>query len=342
MHMPVPVDSGGPRDSAAAHPAGSPIEAGSPRPLGALWDGRGTNFSVFSEVATRVELCLFEPHGVRQVDLPERTEFCWHGYLPGVGPGQAYGFRVHGPWDPGAGHRANPAKLLLDPYARAIEGEVVWDPAVLPYQPDSDGQTRSDADSAPFVPRSLVIDRSFDWGDDRPPRHSPAETIIYEVHVKGFSATNSDVPEPLRGTYAGLAHPASINYLSSLGITAVELLPVHQFVTESYLIERGLTNYWGYNTIGFFAPHAAYAAAGARGAVAEFKAMVRACHAAGIEVLLDVVYNHTAEGNHLGPMLSFKGFDNAAFYRLTPENRAYYQDFTGIGNSSCSTRCATG
>ena len=309
-------------------------QAGAPRPLGAHWDGKGTNFSVFSEVATRVEVCLFDGQSIRHVDLPERTDYCWHAYLPGVGPGQAYGFRVHGPWDPAAGHRCNPAKVLLDPYARAIKGQVHWDPAVLPYLTESDGDARSDLDSAPFVPRSIVTDTRFDWENDRLPGRPMAETVIYEVHVKGFTMTHPDVPHELRGTYAGLAHPASIDYFRRLGVTAVELLPVHQFIHESYLLERGLRNYWGYNSIGFFAPHAEYAVGGDHGdAVTEFKAMVKAFHAAGLEVLLDVVYNHTAEGNHLGPMLCFKGFDNAAYYRLVSEAPQHYMDFTGIGNT---------
>ena len=310
------------------------IRPGAPRPLGAHWDGHGTNFSVFSEVATRVELCLFDGQSIRHVDLPERTDFCWHGYLPGIGPGQAYGFRVHGPWDPAAGHRCNPSKVLLDPYARAIKGHVQWHPAVLPYVTDSDGDVKSDLDSAPFVPRSIVVDPRFDWDGDRPPERPMAETVIYEVHVKGFTATHPDVPPSVRGTYLGLTHPSIVDYLKRLGVTAVELLPIHQFIHESYLLERGLHNYWGYNTIGFFAPHAEYAVGGDEGdAVTEFKAMVKALHAAGIEVLLDVVYNHTAEGNHLGPMLCFKGFDNTAYYRVVPEAPHHYMDFTGIGNS---------
>ena len=310
------------------------IQPGGPRPIGAHWDGHGTNFSLFSQSATRVELCLFDGESIRHVDLPERTEYCWHGYLPGVGPGQAYGFRVHGPWRPEEGHRCNPAKVLLDPYARAIKGAVQWHPAVLPYEIGSDGDVKSDLDSAPFVPRSIVIDPRFEWDDDRPPAHPMATSVIYEVHVKGFSMTNPDVPPDVRGTYAGMAHPASIEYLRRLGVTAVELLPVHQFVHESYLLDRGLRNYWGYNSIGFFAPHAEYAVGGESGnAVTEFKAMVKALHAGGIEVLLDVVYNHTAEGNHLGPMLCFKGIDNAAYYRLVPEAPQHYMDFTGIGNT---------
>ena len=318
--------------------ATSPAESaeiwpGEPFPLGAHWDGRGTNFSVFSEVATKLELCLFDEHGTQRcVRLPEVTAFCWHGYLPGVGPGQRYAFRVHGPWAPAEGVRANPSKLLLDPYARSILGPVNWDPAVLPYvlgEPDR----MSPDDSAPHVPRSVVIDPRFDWGDDRAPRTPLHETLIYEMHVKGFTARMPGVPEHLRGTYAGLANRAATDYLRRLGVTAVELLPVHHFVHDGHLVERGLRNYWGYNSIGFFAPHAEYASRdNATDPVREFKGMVKALHAAGIEVILDVVYNHTAEGNDLGPMLSFKGLDNPAYYRLM-DDRRYYMDYTGTGNS---------
>jgi glycogen operon protein len=314
--------------------AAGEIWPGEPFPLGAHWDGRGTNFSVFSEMATAMELCLYDEGGQeRRVKLPEVTAHCWHAYLPGVGPGQRYMYRAHGPWDPAAGLRCNPAKALLDPYARAITGMVEWDPAVLPYilgEPD----TISTDDSAPHMPRSVVVDPAFDWGDDRPLRRPLHETLIYEVHVKGFTQRMPDVPEQLRGTYAGLAHPAAIDYLVNLGITAVELLPVHQFVHDGHLLERGLRNYWGYNSIGFFAPHNEYATAGDQGhQVNEFKAMVKALHAAGIEVILDVVYNHTAEGNHLGPMLSFKGLDNLAYYRVQGDDARYYTDYTGTGNS---------
>jgi isoamylase len=282
------------------------IWPGEPFPLGATWDGHGTNFSIFSEVASRVELCLFDESGQQEiVRLSEVTAFCWHGYVPGVGPGQRYGFRVDGPWAPADGHRCNAAKLLLDPYARAVSGSIQWGPAVLPYTISSDGNDKSDEDSAPFVPRSIVVDPNFDWGGDHLLRRPLHETVIYEVHVKGFTKRLMEVPEQIRGTYAGLAHPAAINYLSELGITAVELLPVHQFVHDGHLIDKGLRNYWGYNSIGFFAPHGEYATGGDGGAqVNEFKSMVKALHAAGIEVILDVVYNHTAEGNHLGPMLS--------------------------------------
>jgi isoamylase len=317
-----------------AHATTLDVWPGAPLPLGAHWDGEGTNFAVFSEVATRVDLCLFDADGTeRRVALPEVTAFCWHGYLPGVGPGQRYGFRVEGPWAPADGHRCNPHKLLLDPYARAIEGEVQWGPSVLPYVIDREDEASAE-DSGPHVPRSIVVDPAFDWGGDRSLGRPLHESVIYEVHVKGFTARMPGVPDALRGTYAGLAHPAAIEHLSRLGVTAVELLPVHHFLHDGHLVERGLRNYWGYNSIGYFAPHGAYASGGdAGGQVAEFKAMVKALHAAGIEVILDVVYNHTAEGNHLGPVLSFKGLDNAAYYRTVEDDRRYYMDYTGTGNS---------
>jgi isoamylase len=306
---------------------------GRPYPLGASYDGAGTNFSLFSEMAEQVELCLFKDEGGEErVSLDEVDAYCWHVYLPSVAPGQRYGYRVHGPWAPERGQRCNPAKLLLDPYAKAIEGQVRWDQACFPYN-FGDENSRNDDDSAPFVPRSVVHNPYFDWGNDRPLDVHRSESVIYEVHVKGFTIRHPGIPEAQRGTYAGLAHPAAIEYLTRLGVTAVELLPVHQFVHDSHLVERGLRNYWGYNSIGFLAPHNEYAAAGERGEqVAEFKAMVRALHEAGIEVILDVVYNHTAEGNHLGPVLSMKGIDNAAYYRLADDPRFYY-DTTGTGNS---------
>jgi isoamylase len=308
---------------------------GEPFPLGAHWDGKGTNFSVFSEAATKVELCLFDGGGQQEiVVLPEVTAFCWHAYLPDVGPGQHYGYRVHGPWNPAEGSRCNPSKLLLDPYARAVSGDITWNPAVLPYAPGSDGDEMSLEDSAPFVQRSVIVDPSFDWGHDRLLRRPLHQTIVYEVHVKGFSKRMPGIPEQLRGTYAALGQPAALDYLTKLGVTAVELLPVHQFVHDGHLIERGLRNYWGYNSIGFFAPHGDYSSQGDRGGqVREFKEMVKALHGAGIEVILDVVYNHTAEGNHLGPMLSLKGFDNAAYYRTVEDDRRHYMDYTGTGNS---------
>ncbi|WP_217922847.1 glycogen debranching protein GlgX [Miltoncostaea oceani] len=310
---------------------------GRPFPLGATWDGEGTNFALFSENAEGVELCLFDDDGAEtRIGLTERTQFHWHGYVPGVGPGQRYGYRVHGPWAPEQGHRFNPARLLIDPYAKAIEGDVAWDAApVLPYVAGDETGTRiDDRDSAPAVPKSVVIDPAFDWGDDAPPAVSWSESVIYEVHVKGFTRRHPGVPEELRGTYAGLGSDASIAHLRSLGVTAVELLPVHHFISEQALVERGLTNYWGYSSIGFLAPHAGYASGGVRGEqVAEFKRMVKALHAAGIEVILDVVYNHTAEGNHLGPMFSFKGVDNHSYYRRPPDDDAHYMDFTGTGNT---------
>src|SRR5579872_1785729 len=308
---------------------------GQPFPLGASYDGAGTNFSLFSEVATGVDLCLFDEDGAEEcIPLTEVTALCWHGYLPNIGPVQRYGFRVHGPWDPAAGQRCNSAKLLLDPYAKAVEGQVEWDPAVFGYPLGGDDMTADDRDSAPFVPKSVVTNPFFDWGVDRPPSTPWHETVVYETHVKGFTKLHPDVDEELRGTYAGLAHPAAIEHLKGLGVTAVELMPVHQFIQDHYLIEKNLRNYWGYNSIAFLAPHNEYAASGQRGEqVGEFKAMVRALHEAGIEVILDVVYNHTAEGNHLGPTLSLKGIDNAAYYRLVDDDSRYYMDYTGTGNS---------
>ncbi len=314
---------------------------GQPFPLGPVWDGSGTNFSIFSENAERVELCLFDDGDTEErIELRECTAFHWHCYLPGVGPGQRYGFRVHGPYDPAAGHRFNPFKLLIDPYAKAIEGAVDWHgPSALPYVPtgaDDADLTIDEEDDAVAIPKSVVIDPSFDWQeDDRVrPRTPWNETVIYEVHVKGFTKLHPDVPEHLRGTYAGLASDEAIAHFKELGVTAVELLPVHHIVDESFLHERGLTNYWGYSSIGYLAPHALYSAGGMHGEqVREFKGMVKALHGAGIEVILDVVYNHTAEGNHLGPMISFKGVDNKSYYRLTPEDPRSYMDFTGTGNS---------
>jgi isoamylase len=310
------------------------IWPGAPFPLGATYDGAGTNFSIFSEVAHRVELCLFDLDGNEtRVDLPEVTALCWHGYLPGVGPGQRYGFRVHGPYEPAAGDRCNAAKLLLDPYSKAIEGEVKWNEAVFPYR-FGDPDSRNDLDSAPFMPKSVVTSPFFDWGNDRLPRTPWHETIIYEAHVKGFTARHPGIPEKLRGTYAALAHPVAIDHLKSLGVTAIELLPVHQFIHDSLLVERGLRNYWGYNSIGYLAPHNEYSAYGQDGRqVQEFKQMVKTLHEAGIEVILDVVYNHTAEGNHMGPVLSLKGIDNSGYYRTMPNDKRYYMDYTGTGNS---------
>ena len=310
------------------------IWPGDAYPLGANFDGAGTNFAVFSEVADGVELCLFEADGTEtKVPLPEADGYVWHGYLPGVVPGQRYGFRVHGPYEPARGHRCNPAKVLLDPYAKAIEGEIDWDESCFGYR-FGDPESCNDADSAPHTMRSVVVNPFFDWTDDRPPRTPYDETVIYEAHVKGLTIKHPDIPERQRGTYAGLAHPAMIDYLRDLGVTAIELMPVHQFVHDNLLVKRGLSNYWGYNTIGFLAPHNAYSASGQRGEqVLEFKAMVKALHEAGIEVILDVVYNHTAEGNHLGPTLSFRGIDNASYYRLVDDDPRFYLDTTGTGNS---------
>jgi isoamylase len=308
---------------------------GQPYPLGATYDGVGTNFSVFSEVAERVELCLFDDEGRQTaLDLPEVFGFCWHGYLPDVGPGQRYGFRVHGPWNPEQGQRCNPAQLLLDPYARAIEGQVNWHEGVFSYHFNDPEGPPNETDSAPYVPKSVVISPFFDWANDRHPRTAWHDTVIYETHVKGFTMKHPDIPPEIRGTYAALAHPVALDYLSRLGITAVELMPVHQFIHDSHLLEKGLRNYWGYNSIGYFAPHNEYSSGGQAGQqVQEFKQMVKTLHQAGIEVILDVVYNHTAEGNHLGPTLSFKGLDNAAYYRLMADDLRYYMDYTGTGNS---------
>ncbi len=317
------------------------IWPGRPFPLGAMWDGQGTNFSIFSENADGVELCLFDEEGSEtRIDVPFKRAHNWHCYVPGVGPGQRYGYRVRGEYAPAEGHRFNPDKLLIDPYAKAIEGTVDWaaDPNILPYvagdgEDDSDLE-RDDEDDCAVVPKSIVIDESFDWEGDRPPNIPFADTVIYETHVRGFTKTHPEVREELRGTYAGLASEPALEYLRDLGVTAVELLPVHHICDEEFLHEHELTNYWGYSTIGYFAPHSEYAATGRRGEqVREFKGMVKALHRAGIEVILDVVYNHTAEGNHLGPMLSFKGVDNASYYRLVPDDPHHYMDFTGTGNS---------
>jgi glycogen operon protein len=313
---------------------------GRPFPLGPTWDGDGTNFSLYTEHATRVELCLFdEDGGEERIEVCDRTVQHWHCYLPGVGPGQRYGYRVHGPWEPAAGHRFNPHKLLIDPYAKAIVGDVLWDQAnVHPYplDPGNDDAdlVMDETDDAHAKPKCVVIDHRFDWEGDLPPGNAWHETVIYETHVKGFTKLHPEVREDLRGTYAGMASEPAIQYLKDLGVTAVELLPVHHIIDESFLHDKGLKNYWGYASIGYLAPHAAYAATGEMGEqVREFKGMVKAMHKAGIEVILDVVYNHTAEGNHQGPSLSFKGVDNAAYYRLMPDDPRYYLDFTGTGNS---------
>jgi isoamylase len=318
-----------------------PVWPGDPFPLGATWDGEGTNFSLFSEYAERVELCLFDHDGDEtRIELRERTALNWHAYLPSVGPGQRYGFRVHGPYEPERGRRFNSAKLLIDPYAKAIEGPIRWDRGnVLPYVPDGTEAAdlrADDRDDVGAIPKCIVIDPRFDWEDDdwSRPRTPWNETVIYETHVKGFTKLHPAVHEDLRGTYAGLASDEAVEHFKSLGVTAVELLPVHHIADERHLVERGLSNYWGYSSIGFLAPHALYAATGTGGEqVLEFKGMVKALHRAGIEVILDVVYNHTAEGNHLGPMLSFRGVDNSSYYRLMPDEPRFYMDFTGTGNS---------
>jgi isoamylase len=309
---------------------------GSPAPLGAHWDGTGTNFALWSAGAQAVDLCLFDADGAEHRHrLEETTHQVWHGRLPGVGPGQRYAYRVHGPYEPFAGLRYNPAKLLLDPYTRAVDGGVRLHPALFGYAGDSvDNPMPDPHDSAPYVPRGVVVHDPFPWDGDQAPRRSWSDTVIYEVHVKGATATHPDIPVPLRGTYAGLAHPAFVAHLQALGVTAVELLPVQHFVSEPHLLRRGLTNYWGYNTLGYFAPHAGYSSSGSGGGqVIEFKTMVKELHKAGIEVLLDVVYNHTAEGDHSGPTLSFRGIDNPGYYRLDGGNRARYTDYTGCGNT---------
>jgi isoamylase len=309
----------------------SRIWPGRPFPLGATYDGEGVNFALFSEHGTKVELCLFDspmsPVESERITLPEHAFHVFHGYIPGIKPGQLYGYRVHGPWDPAAGHRFNPAKLLVDPYALAIDGRIDWRAPMFPYRLDAGDLVIDDEDNAWGAPRCVVVETSYDWDGDRLPRNRWHESVIYEVHVKGFTARHPEVPEELRGTYAGLASPAAIGHLKSLGVTAVELLPVHESVDDKHLVERGLRNYWGYNTLGYFAPEQSYAAAEGLGEqVREFKDMVKALHAAGIEVILDVVYNHTAEGNHLGPMMSLKGLDNLAYYRTVAAEPRYYMD----------------
>ncbi len=313
---------------------------GSPFPLGANWNGEGVNFALYAENATGVELCFFESHDhtveTHRIKIVERSHQVWHVFVPGLKPGQLYGYRVHGPYIPEAGHRYNANKLLIDPYAKAIAGTINWSDALFGYQighPDGD-MSFSTSDSAPFIPKSVVVASTFDWDGDVPPKIPYHQSIIYEVHVKGFTKLFPDIPEELRGSYAGIAHPLTIQYLKDLGITAIELMPVHHFVADRHLVERGLTNYWGYNTIGFFAPDVRYSSSGVMGEqVTEFKNMVKQLHKAGIEVILDVVYNHTAEGNHMGPTLSFRGIDNMMYYRLTEENLRYFNDYTGTGNT---------
>lgn len=306
-------------------------------PLGASYDGAGVNFALYSQVAQKVELCLFDEHDVEtRIEMTERNSYVWHNYIPGLHPGQRYGYRVYGPYDPVHGLRCNPNKLLLDPYAKAIEGNIDGDESLFSYwfkSPD-DTSAMNDLDSAAHTMKSAVINPYFDWGNDQHPYISYHDSVIYEAHVRGMTNLNMDVPPDIRGTYAGLAYPSVIEYLKKLGVTAIELMPIHQFINDSFLQEKGLSNYWGYNTIGFFAPHNAYSSSGERGEqVNEFKSMVKAYHHAGMEVILDVVYNHTAEGNHMGPTLSFKGIDNASYYRLVEGDQQHYFDTTGTGNS---------
>jgi isoamylase len=321
--------------AATPPPAQLEIWPGKAYPLGATYDGSGTNFAVFSEAADKVELCLFDADGTETacLTLPEVDGFVWHGFVPNVEPGQKYGYRVHGTYDPANGARCNPNKLLLDPYSKAIDGTFDWNQSLFSYN-FGDPDSRNDDDSAASMPKSVVINPYFDWGVDRPPGHEYADTVIYEAHVKGLTQTHPDIPEHIRGTYAAVAHPVIIDHLKALGVNAIELMPVHHFANDSTLIDKGLSNYWGYNTIGFLAPDSKYSSSpNPGGQVQEFKAMVRTLHEAGIEVILDVVYNHTAEGNHLGPTLSMRGIDNGAYYRLVDDDKRYYMDYTGTGNS---------
>ncbi|HTV11436.1 MAG TPA: glycogen debranching protein GlgX [Acidimicrobiales bacterium] len=315
--------------------AGREVNPGDSYPLGATWDGSGTNFAVFSQSAESVDLCLFDAAGNEaRYELPEVDAFVWHGYIEDIEPGQLYGYRVRGPYDPSRGVRANYAKLLLDPYAKAISGEVHWGAEVYGYPfAKRDDRWADDTDSARSMPKSIVVDTAFDWDEDRRPRTPWHDTVIYEAHVKGLTWRHPAVPAPQRGTYAGIGHPDVIDHFLRLGVTAVELMPVHQFVHDHSLVNRGLRNYWGYNSIGFFAPHNGYASRPGQRVVNEFKTMVRSLHAADIEVILDVVYNHTAEGNHMGPTLSFRGLDNPSYYRLDPANPRWYSDTTGTGNT---------
>nr|WP_202886328.1 glycogen debranching protein GlgX [Kribbella sandramycini] len=332
------MDAKAPRDGVRRRGGGYCLQVqkwpGRPYPLGATYDGAGTNFAVFSEVADRVDLALIGDDGTEQlVQLTEVDGFVWHAFLPSVQPGQRYGFRVHGPYQPAEGHRCNPSKLLLDPYAKAIDGQVDADESLFSYRFEKPDELNT-MDNREHTMLSVVTNPFFDWGNDRPPGHAYHETVIYEAHVKGLTKTHPGLPEEIRGTYAGIGHPAIIEHLKELGVSAIELMPIHQFAQDGHLQEIGLKNYWGYNTIGFFAPHNDYAAGGTRGQqVTEFKTMVKALHEADIEVILDVVYNHTAEGNEFGPTLSFKGIDNAAYYRLVDQDKSHYYDTTGTGNS---------
>jgi glycogen operon protein len=309
------------------------VYPGDAYPLGATFDGLGTNFSLFSQAAEAVELCLFEDGGERRYHLPEVDGYCWHGYVEGIEPGTRYGFRVHGQYDPDAGLRCSPSKLLLDPYAKAVDGHVTWGQPAYAYELDADDLKMDTTDSAAYMPKAIVVDPAFDWGPDRPPRTKWADTIIYETHVKGLTFTHPEIPESQRGTYAAVSHPAMIDHFTRLGVTAVELMPVHHFIHDDRLQKLGLRNYWGYNSIAYLAPYNGYSYRGGHRAVNEFKAMVRALHAAHIEVILDVVYNHTAEGNHLGPTLAFRGIDNSSYYRLVDGRPRFYADSTGTGNS---------
>jgi len=336
MHYPIKT-----KPSKSQQPIASRkmVYPGSPYPLGATWDGEGVNFALYAENATAIELCLFEGRNAtreaERIKLTERSHHIWHCYLPEIKPGQLYGYRVHGPFEPRQGHRFNPNKLLIDPYAKAISGIIRWHDSLFGYtlgHPEGD-LSFNETDSAPYIPKSVVVDSNFDWEGDVPLKTPYHKTIIYETHVKGFTYLHPEIPEEIRGTYAAIAHPVTIGYLKKLGITAIELMPVHQFVNDRILQDKGLTNYWGYNTIGFFAPDVRYSSSGTMGQqVFEFKTMVKELHKAGIEVILDVVYNHTGEGNHMGPTLSFRGIDNAEYYRLTGDKR-YYMDYTGTGNT---------
>ncbi len=313
---------------------------GKPYPLGATWDGSGVNFTLYADNATGVELCLFDNTDAttesHKINLTERSHQVWHAYLPGIKPGQLYGYRVHGPYEPENGHRFNPNKLLIDPYAKAIAGTIDWHDSLFAYEIGSEQEdlSFSESDSAPYIPKSVVVDNTFDWDDDQPPRIPYHQSVIYEAHVRGLTMQHPEVPKEIRGTYAAIGHPAIIKHLTELGITAIELMPIHQFVNDRYLVEKGLSNYWGYNTVGFFAPDCRYSSSGVTGGqVTEFKEMVKALHKAGIEVILDVVYNHTGEGNQMGPTLSLKGVDNASYYRLVEDNKRFYMDYTGTGNT---------
>ncbi|HXP07940.1 MAG TPA: glycogen debranching protein GlgX, partial [Acidobacteriaceae bacterium] len=327
--------------TATTPPALATVWPGSAYPLGANYDGTGTNFALFSEIAEKVELCLIDDDGEEsRFNLDEVDGYVWHAYVPDVTPGQRYGFRVHGPFDPVCGHRCDPSKLLLDPYGKCFDGEFKFSQALFSYdlaaaeKDPAETGTPPRVDSLGHTMTSVVINPYFDWNNDRSPRTPYHETVIYEAHVKGMTQSHPAIPEALRGTYAGLAHPVIIDYLKSLNVTAIELMPVHQFVNDRGLVDKGLCNYWGYNTIAFFAPDVRYSSSGVRGEqVREFKEMVKELHKAGIEVILDVVYNHTAEGNEMGPTISFKGIDNSSYYRLVDDNKRYYMDYTGTGNT---------